>query len=901
MNITQQNQTNSSLIHRLMDQFSIETKLKLIIMVVSSVGIILAGLTLLFIQRSEIKNSMVSDLSTLAKITSENSKSAISFQDTLDATEVLSSLEKKASIELAILYDSEGVIFATFQHDISKTKNINIPTFSGTKNYQFTDRFLEIRQPVLLNEQIIGELYLRSNLNSLDSAMNRLIYLIVITLIILEVIGFLLASYMQHVISFPIISLATLARKISTSKDYSLRAEKFAKDELGDLADDFNNMLEQVRQREIALKESEQRFQTLLEQAVDALLLIDSSGNINHVNPSACNDLGYSQEELLSMKINQIDLGLGDIKYFSKIWNTLNVGESRTEYRDYSKSTGKTYPVEVHLGKFELGSEVLVLAFARDITQRKLAEETLKRSNDQLEEQVEKRTEQLSQINRELISAKENAEAASKAKTDFLANMSHEIRTPMNAVMGFTELLGESDLDFKQRSYVGSIQSGARGLMTIINDILDLSKIEAGKLSLEYESIDTYSFIFEIEKIFSQAITDKNLDFEIVVEKELPKALVIDQTRVRQILFNLIGNAIKFTDSGHIIIRVKHSEKANGMNNELSGESKIDILFSIEDTGIGIEENQISSIFGQFEQQKGQSNAKFGGTGLGLTICKNLAEMMNGEITVESTLGVGSIFTLQLTDISIASLSSKSGTEVRTEQVIFEPAKIMLVDDIKTNRRLIMEQFKNSSFEFSQAENGLEAVRIADQVLPDLIIMDIRMPVMDGIEATKRIKNNPRTSDVPVIALTASVAKTDDNLVISQQFDALLHKPIRKFEIVEKLKSLLKYRTVDPWLVSDKHPIDYLPEASENNKRLLVNLKELQQSYQIALDSGLMSDISEFSQLLISTSKKTESDSVTLYAEKLYRATELFDIDEIEYLLPKFLTMVKKLEDANIR
>jgi len=875
---------------------SIRAKLKLIIMTVSSIGIISAGITLLIIQRSDIRHNMVSDLTALTEIIAENSKSALSFQDKVDAREILSSLTRKKSITLSILYDADKNIYASspasYETDTSQ-ENI----LEQFLIYRFTDEYLEIQRPVFLDQRRIGTVFIRSNLDSLNEAMNRLIYSLLVTLVLLELVAYFLASYMQRVISRPLIFLAHLARRISNEKDYSLRAIKQTDDELGELTDDFNNMLTQVERREKELKESEQRFQFLIEQAVDAIYLFDLEGKILQVNPSASQSLGYSQAQLLTMSMYEIDKNLPTKDNFPDLWERLEIGQSRTVSSDFTKIDGKTVPVEIHFGRINLDNQSLILAFARDITQRKLAEAALKQSHDDLEIMVNKRTEQLSQINRELIKEKENAEAASRAKSEFLANMSHEIRTPMNAVMGFTDLLKDSPLEKKQNSYVASIQAGARGLMTIINDVLDLSKIEAGKLSLEYEAIDTYSFIFDIEKIFSQAIEEKGLDFEIIVEKELPKALVIDQTRVRQILFNLIGNAIKFTENGFVRVYVKHVQQSADDTSNGNEHSKVDISFSIEDSGIGIDANQLEKVFEQFVQHKGQSTAKFGGTGLGLTICRNLAEMMNGEISVNSEVGKGSKFTLQLNDIAVASITDRSNEFEEGKLVVFEPARILIVDDIEPNRTLVIEQLGHTKLSFLEAENGQQALDMVQQYKPDLIIMDIRMPVMDGIEATRRLKNNPDTKNIPVIALTASVSKTDTNALIHSDFDKLLHKPVRKMEVINALQKFLNYENQ----VSNTHTKsqeDICEQCSSSQLvELISQLKVIEHdSYHSASSSGMMSSIETFAKMLVTSNELKSNSAIVAYSQSIKDAASLFDIEKIENMLPKFPDLIADFE-----
>jgi len=270
------------------------------------------------------------------------------------------------------------------------------------------------------------------------------------------------------------------------------------------------------------------------------------------------------------------------------------------------------------------------------VSVRLQAEKALNKAHEGLELKVNERTKELTNTNLELVRIKEEAVLASKAKSEFLANMSHEIRTPMNAVMGFTSLLEETELSSKQSAYLSSIQAGAKGLMTIINDILDLSKIEAGKMKLEFDTVNLLSFINDIKQIFSEEIGEKNLDFEVILDTSLSKTVVFDETRVRQILFNLIGNAIKFTAKGFIRLHVRqHFAKKIGDSEELK---KVSLSFDVVDSGVGIKADQQKLIFNSFTQTDGQSNRQFGGTGLGLTISMTLAKLMGGEIKLVSAL-----------------------------------------------------------------------------------------------------------------------------------------------------------------------------------------------------------------------------------------------------------------------
>ena len=341
--------------------------------------------------------------------------------------------------------------------------------------------------------------------------------------------------------------------------------------------------------------------------------------------------------------------------------------------------------------------------------------------------------------------AKQEAILANKAKSEFLANMSHEIRTPMNAILGFAEILESEINDPALQDYINAISSSGKALLGIINDILDLSKIEAGKIELNYHPVNPTSLINEVSQIFKHRASEKQIEFILNVDPTIPKSIIIDDIRLRQILINLVGNALKFTDNGYVKLSVKNEFESNNG-------SSIDLQFIVEDTGMGIPENQIEKIFEAFEQQKNQDINKYGGTGLGLTITNRLVKMMGGIISVESTEGKGSFFKVALKNIQInKEITPEIATaEVDVQNIHFAKSVILVVDDIKNNRTLIRTFLRNNNIEIEQAENGVEALEKIKTRKPDLILMDLKMPLMDGFEATKILKEDPDFKSIPV-------------------------------------------------------------------------------------------------------------------------------------------------------
>ncbi len=421
-------------------------------------------------------------------------------------------------------------------------------------------------------------------------------------------------------------------------------------------------------------------------------------------------------------------------------------------------------------------------ALTHSIAEREHTEVKLKEYQEHLEELVKKRT-------RELEKSKDAAEAATRAKSEFIACMSHEIRTPMNAIIGFSTLLEPLLTDKVQKSYLNTVQVAGKSLLTLINDILDLSKIEAGRLKIQYEAINPQVIFEEIKQIFVPEVTKKNINFVVDIKKKLSPVLLLDEIRLRQVLFNLIGNAIKFTENGEIKFSIHQIDKEE--------EHQVDLIISITDTGIGIPEDQHEKIFELFEQQESINTRKYGGTGLGLAITKRLVEMMNGQISVQSTVGEGSVFKIILRDIQVP-IIEKAET-VAPEQtfnlktMFFEKVHILVVDDVKFNRILIKEYLVQVNLDVIEAENGREALIVTEKSHPALILMDIRMPEMDGYEATRKLKENPSTKDIPVIALTASVAPETIKNIMTLGFDGYLSKPVSSHNILKELSRYLKY------------------------------------------------------------------------------------------------------------
>ena len=429
-----------------------------------------------------------------------------------------------------------------------------------------------------------------------------------------------------------------------------------------------------------------------LTQHSDMLCIVGFNGCFKRISPTWSKVLGWTDEELYSRPFIEF-VHEEDKQRTNEASAALSIGSQVLGFENRFLCKDGTFKW-LAWNSYGYRERNLVICAVRDITQTKHAEQMLR-------------------------NAKDIAEKADRAKSEFLANMSHEIRTPLNAVIGFSELLYSLEKDVKHRNYLESINTAGKSLLNIINDILDLSKIESGMMKLQLMPVEIRKLFEEIEKIFRIDISKKGLLYTMDIDEEIPQTLLIDETRLRQILLNLVGNAVKFTDKGYIRVSM---QKYFSHNTYMD---KVDIAISVEDTGIGIAEGDLERIFESFKQQHGQNDRKYGGTGLGLSISRRLVEMMNGELIVESILGEGSKFTVIIRDVDVYARNTLSElkSESSIKKVFLQKKKVLAVDDGDSNRLLLKEERINNS-------NGIEAVRLSLEVEPDLIIMDMMMPEM---------------------------------------------------------------------------------------------------------------------------------------------------------------------------
>ena len=457
--------------------------------------------------------------------------------------------------------------------------------------------------------------------------------------------------------------------------------------------------------------------------------------------------------------------------FHSQNWVTVRNGESRYLLIDAG-------PIFNRYGQLIAVVEVL-----RDITESKNSEQAL-------------------------IEARNAAEAATRAKSDFLATMSHEIRTPMNGVLGMVQLLGETELSKEQRDYADTIDMSGKALLTIINDILDFSKTESGKLELEVTDLDIQQTVRDVYQLMVTSANEKSVDLLVNFSPDCPHFVMGDAGRIRQILLNLVGNALKFTDSGFVEIFVGCSERL---------EDQVVLAFDIKDSGIGISTKAQEKLFQSFSQADASTTRKYGGTGLGLAVCKNLVTQMNGSIRVESQAGVGSTFsfTLQLP------LSTKDRSDLGSEaesQVSLSPTTIslettiLLAEDNCINEKVAVTMLEKLGLQVDVAHNGKEAIEKSENNSYDLILMDCNMPEMDGFQATQEIRKRETGSRIPIIALTANAMDEDREKCLAAGMDGFISKPFNKNVLVEIMEKWLEknqdHECPDPAILAESEESD---------------------------------------------------------------------------------------------
>ena len=518
-------------------------------------------------------------------------------------------------------------------------------------------------------------------------------------------------------------------------------------------------LIKAVKEKTLEVSAQKDMFESLFQKSYDGLLLFEGDKFIE-CNEAIVSMLGYSEkEQLLKAHPSQLspeyqpDGRHSREKADEMIQTCLDNGAHNFEWM-HQKADGEDFWCDIALTHLTLGDRELIHVVWRDISELKAIESENKKIKENLEAEVRKRTKEL--------------EVAVRAKSEFLANMSHEIRTPLNAMLGFIDILKKDERDEKRREYFDIVNGSGKVLLTIINDILDFSKIESGKLGVEKVPFNIKDLFEQVQLLFYEKAKEKNISLTMQFDSKIPSSGIGDVVRIKQVVSNLLSNAVKFTQqNGEIVIHLSYDF------------NKSRLSCSIHDNGIGIADENIKSIFKAFSQEDSSTTRKYGGTGLGLAISKNLVELMGGEIGLESQLGKGSVFYFTIACPISQEEILPEVLECKTINGLQKlDGKILIVEDNKMNQLFLQIMLAELGLDSDIAENGKEALEKVKSGSYDLVLMDENMPIMNGIEATKKIRALELNKHLPIIAVTANALKGDKERFLKAGMDDYISKPI---------------------------------------------------------------------------------------------------------------------------
>jgi len=730
---------------------SIRSKLILIVMITSGTVVLLASLVLINDQIGYLRDAAYSELSTLATVMGDNTTAAVVFGDAGTANELLASLSAKPQIVSAEIRQPDGTVFSSYRRRMPH----------DDADPRANDDTLTVSAPVIHNGLQVGTVHVVASSQELRRSIRRSETMMLLILAGSAIVAYFLCVALQRIISGPILSLAATMSTVSRAQDYSLRAAKTSDDEIGELIDGFNDMLGQIQRRTGDLRRTQALTRDAIEALNDGFALFDGNGNLVLFNRW--------------FKV-----------FFAPILERLQPGRRFDELlqAEIAETAPEASNVEGSNGRISLASApgetsvVYRLGSGRFVQGRSYA------TSDGGTVWLYTDVTELRATERELKLAKEAAEAANRAKSVFLATMSHEIRTPMIGIVGMAHLLLGTALTREQRDYLLTLQESGESLRAIIDDILDHTKIESGRLQLEDADFDPVRMVESVIDLMAPIASNKQIALTCRISPEVPRRLRGDQLRLRQVLTNLMNNAIKFTKVGSVTISVRKM---------MSTPDWMTLHFEVIDTGIGIAEADQKRLFQHFSQIDSSIARRFGGTGLGLSISQSLVQLMGGEIGVVSEPGKGSTFwfvvKLRKAEDAAATTPQPSSAETTASRA---PLRILLVEDNLINQKVMIPLLTKAGHHVDIADNGYGAVESARKLSYDIILMDVQMPGMDGVEATKIIRSmGGDRSAVPIVGLSANVLDGIIDRCLEAGMNDYLSKPVNPRPLFE---------TIDRWV-----------------------------------------------------------------------------------------------------
>jgi len=631
--------------------------------------------------------------------------------------------------------------------------DITVHDSSGNRLYPLienkplnSDKYITLRESIIHKQKSLGDFRITLNWETQENIIQQRVRNIEIALISLFIF-FIGSGFLAQLIFItnPLKRL-TLATIRLSNGEFETNLPRASSDEIGQLTHSFEKMQANLSAAITSIETSEARQRAIIKSMSEAVIIINPKGIIESINPATESIFGYSKDELLSKNINILMNNDHAEKHDAYLQTYIETGVKNILNKTLEVSarhkSGKKIDIELTVNEIKTQNIHVFCGIIRDITSRKQYEASLKQE-------------------------KEKAEAATRAKSEFLANMSHEIRTPMNGVLGMTQLLALSDLNKDQKEQLSIISQSGQTLLDIINDILDFSKIESGKMTLESSNFNLEQIAHSVTQMLAPEAEEKNIEALFNYSHNCPRHVIGDPVRIRQILTNLYSNAIKFTESGHVLLDINCDSQKNGF---------FDLIIQVKDTGIGIDQASSNKLFDSFSQADTSTTRKFGGTGLGLTICKQLIDLMQGSITVASEVNKGSTFT--------ATLKLQAADHPQTETI--EPLKnkhVLIVDDNVINLKILGDYLTSSGMKVTSACSANEALDILYQNPPqpafDVAILDHLMPETGGEQLAKEISSNPATQQIPLILLSSASHCIDDRHLKNLGFSDCLSKPVQ--------------------------------------------------------------------------------------------------------------------------
>ena len=689
---------------------------------------------------------------------------------------ILSESTLENGIKYMVVKNNHGVVVAS--HGLDATKSMPEHSQTYEESINDADKILDVVKPITLSEQHLGTLHFGLDLSPIVSARGQMLMQgfsiasleLLLSVAMLTALGIWLTRHLTALTRVSEdVSRGGIMPSILPTDDSDIGRLCAAFNAMTKTVSDRVHELTTANQRQSALAEKLQEQQSQMLALLSAMnlgvLLLDLNGKVAYENRAFREMMGIGEKQVL--------IGLQGIKYLlSSIPNLPDSFEAECQALEQASASrslqiispgGRYISLRLHNVVNNEGLSIGKLLLFDDISDNKQAEQ-------------------------QLIAARDAAEAGSRVRAAFLATMSHEIRTPMNGIIGMTDLILKTSLNDEQREYLGWIKSSSDSLLTVLNDILDYSKIDSGQLALEQIPFSAAELLKETAGLYSAVSNQKGIRIVYSIDGDIPEYVLGDSVRTRQILMNLVANAVKFTETGEVTIAVSAVKVSP---------TKYILQFMVADTGIGIPQEKQQSIFSPFTQADSSTSRKYGGTGLGLAIVKRLVDLQKGTITLESSPGKGSRFTVELpfnTPHQSASSPGKAAPSASKPASDTQAMRILLVEDVPVSQRLGQLVLEGLGHQVKLASDGIEAVSAFEQETFDVILMDMQMPNMDGLEATRQIRAKEKTSHAmrtPIIAVTANAMDSDRVKCLESGMDDYISKP---FKLEEMVSMLHKYR-----------------------------------------------------------------------------------------------------------